>query len=108
MLDRLPHVCPVCAYHEWNLDGLVEMAWEYLDLIRVYTKPKARICTNHTGCSGLLKRLCNHYIDRGYHACLWLLCRLNLMFHNALHTSHADAIWRRAGSSAGLQRSSGH
>ena len=42
MLDRLPHVCPVCAYHEWNLDGLVEMAWEYLDLIRVYTKPKAR------------------------------------------------------------------
>ncbi len=43
MLDRLPHVCPVCAYHEWNLDGLVEMAWEYLDLIRVYTKPKARM-----------------------------------------------------------------
>ena len=43
MLDRLPHVCPVCAYHEWNLDGLVEMAWEYLDLIRVYTKPKARL-----------------------------------------------------------------
>jgi len=43
VLDRLPHVCPVCAYHEWNLDGLVEMAWEYLDLIRVYTKPKARI-----------------------------------------------------------------
>ena len=42
VLDRLPHVCPVCAYHEWNLDGLVEMAWEYLDLIRVYTKPKAR------------------------------------------------------------------
>ena len=40
MLDRLPHVCPVCAYHEWNLDGLVEMAWEYLDLIRIYTKPK--------------------------------------------------------------------
>ena len=42
VLDRLPHVCPVCAYHEWNLDGLVEMAWEYLDLIRIYTKPKVR------------------------------------------------------------------
>lgn len=40
MLDRLPHYCPVCAYHEWNLDGLVEMIWEYLNLIRVYTKPK--------------------------------------------------------------------
>jgi ribosome-interacting GTPase 1 len=24
----------VCAYHEWNLDGLVEMVWEYLDLVR--------------------------------------------------------------------------
>ncbi len=37
---RLPHYCPICAFHEWNLDGLVEMAWEYLDLVRVYTKPK--------------------------------------------------------------------
>lgn len=25
---------------EWNLDGLLEMAWEYLDLVRIYTKPK--------------------------------------------------------------------
>jgi hypothetical protein len=25
----------VCAYHEWNLDGLVEMCWEYLDLVSV-------------------------------------------------------------------------
>ena len=21
VLDKLPHYCPVCAYHEWNLDG---------------------------------------------------------------------------------------
>jgi hypothetical protein len=27
----------VCAYHEWNLDGLVEMCWEYLDLVSVIT-----------------------------------------------------------------------
>jgi ribosome-interacting GTPase 1 len=33
----------VCAYHEWNLDGLVEMCWEYLDLVRVYTKPKGKL-----------------------------------------------------------------
>lgn len=39
-MSRLPHYCPVCAYHEWNLDGLVEMCWEYLELTRVYTKPK--------------------------------------------------------------------
>ena len=24
-LAPLQHYCPVCAYHEWNLDGLVEM-----------------------------------------------------------------------------------
>jgi hypothetical protein len=34
---------PVCAYLEWNLDGLVEMIWDYLDLQRVYTKPKGRL-----------------------------------------------------------------
>ncbi len=45
MLDKLPHYCPVCAYHNWNLDGLVEMIWEYLNLLRIYTKPKvSRFC----------------------------------------------------------------
>ena len=28
VMDKLPHYCPVCAYHEWNLDGLMEMIWE--------------------------------------------------------------------------------
>jgi len=40
VLDRLPHYCPVSAHLEWNLDGLLEKIWEYLNLIRVYTKPK--------------------------------------------------------------------
>ena len=40
ILDKLPHYCPVCAYLEWNLDGLIEMTWDYLGLIRIYTKPK--------------------------------------------------------------------
>lgn len=43
VLDQLPHYCPICAYHEWNLDGLVEMIWDYLELIRVYTKPKGKL-----------------------------------------------------------------
>jgi len=68
-MSRLPHYCPVCAYLEWNLDGLVEvrgrrgdgcrrksarrahqappslpqMIWEYLHLTRVYTKPKGKL-----------------------------------------------------------------
>ena len=43
ILDRIPHYVPVCAALEWNLDGLIEKAWEYLDLIRVYTKPKGKL-----------------------------------------------------------------
>ena len=49
MIVRLPHYCPVCAYHDWNLDGLVEMAWEYLDLLRIYTKPKVRYIAARPG-----------------------------------------------------------
>ncbi|KAJ7239621.1 hypothetical protein O6H91_Y440600, partial [Diphasiastrum complanatum] len=40
VLDNLPHYCPVSAHLEWNLDGLLEKIWEYLDLVRIYTKPK--------------------------------------------------------------------
>mmetsp|Transcript_30309 Transcript_30309/g.55375 ORF Transcript_30309/g.55375 Transcript_30309/m.55375 type:complete len:368 (-) Transcript_30309:681-1784(-) len=43
VMDKLPHYCPVCGFLEWNLDGLVEMIWEYLDLVRVYTKPKGKL-----------------------------------------------------------------
>ncbi|GFR43129.1 hypothetical protein Agub_g4142 [Astrephomene gubernaculifera] len=43
VMDKLPHYCPICAFHEWNLDGLVEMVWDYLDLVRVYTKPKGKL-----------------------------------------------------------------
>ena len=28
------------AHLEWNLDGLLDKVWEYLDLTRIYTKPK--------------------------------------------------------------------
>ena len=48
VIDKLPHYCPVCAYHEWNLDGLVEMIWEYIDVLRIYTKPKVRLVVWYT------------------------------------------------------------
>ena len=35
VMSRLPHYCPVSSFHEWNMDGLVEMVWKYLDLTRV-------------------------------------------------------------------------
>lgn len=45
-LSFFPPLCfphQVCAYLDWNLDGLVEMIWEYLSLTRVYTKPKGKL-----------------------------------------------------------------
>jgi small GTP-binding protein len=43
VLDKIPHCVPISAHNEWNLDELLERAWEYLDLIRIYTKPKGQI-----------------------------------------------------------------
>jgi ribosome-interacting GTPase 1 len=43
IIDKIPHYVPCSAHLEWNLDELIEKMWEYLDLIRVYTKPKGNI-----------------------------------------------------------------
>lgn len=43
IISKVPHYVPISAHHEWNLDGLIEKMWEYMDLIRVYTKPKGEI-----------------------------------------------------------------
>lgn len=40
ILDNIPHYVPICADLNWNLDELVDKIWEYLNLVRVYTKPK--------------------------------------------------------------------
>ena len=43
VMDQLPNYCPISSYHEWNMDGLVEMIWDKLDVVRVYTKPKGTL-----------------------------------------------------------------
>lgn len=43
IIDKCPHYVPISAKDDWNLDGLMEKAWEYLDLVRIYTKPKGQI-----------------------------------------------------------------
>eukprot|EP01096_Ripella_sp_DP13-Kostka_P012020 TRINITY_DN4943_c0_g1_i2.p1 TRINITY_DN4943_c0_g1~~TRINITY_DN4943_c0_g1_i2.p1 ORF type:complete len:388 (+),score=139.43 TRINITY_DN4943_c0_g1_i2:57-1166(+) len=43
LLDTIPHYVPISAHLEWNLDGLLEKIWEYLHLIRIYTKPKGQM-----------------------------------------------------------------
>lgn len=43
IIDKCPHYVPISAKDDWNLDGLMEQVWEYLDLIRIYTKPKGQV-----------------------------------------------------------------
>jgi len=43
IIAEVPNHCPICAHHEWNLDGLIDMMWSYMDLLRIYTKPKGQI-----------------------------------------------------------------
>lgn len=40
LVSRVPHYVPISAKDEWNFDELMEKIWDYLDLIRIYTKPK--------------------------------------------------------------------
>lgn len=73
VLTKLPHYCPVCAYHEWNLDGLVDMIWEYLDLLRIYTKPKVTptpLCNIWRGVRAQKRRNLQHTVC-WISPCLW-------------------------------------
>jgi len=43
IIAEVQHHVPICAHHEWNLDGLADKIWEYMNLYRIYTKPKGQI-----------------------------------------------------------------
>jgi len=43
ILDAVPHYCPISSHHKWNLDGLMDMVFDYLHMTRVYTKPKGQM-----------------------------------------------------------------
>ena len=43
LIYRIPHAVPISSHHEWNFDDLLEKTWTYLDLIRIYTKPKGQL-----------------------------------------------------------------
>mmetsp|Transcript_18860 Transcript_18860/g.56547 ORF Transcript_18860/g.56547 Transcript_18860/m.56547 type:complete len:430 (-) Transcript_18860:85-1374(-) len=40
ILCRVPNTVPISAYKEWGYPYLLETMWTYLDLDRIYTKPK--------------------------------------------------------------------
>jgi len=43
IINKFPHYVPISAHLEWNLDGFLETLWEYLNLTRIYTKPKGQV-----------------------------------------------------------------
>ncbi|RKP27463.1 developmentally-regulated GTP-binding protein 1 [Syncephalis pseudoplumigaleata] len=43
LVYKIPHAVPISAHHEWNFDELLEKSWKYLNLARIYTKPKGQL-----------------------------------------------------------------
>ncbi|KAK4157900.1 P-loop containing nucleoside triphosphate hydrolase protein [Chaetomidium leptoderma] len=43
LLYRIPNSVPISSEHGWNVDELMELMWEKLTLVRVYTKPKGKL-----------------------------------------------------------------
>lgn len=43
LIYKIPHAVPISSHHEWNFDDLLDKTWSYLDLLRIYTKPKGQL-----------------------------------------------------------------
>uniref|UniRef100_F6YB55 Developmentally regulated GTP binding protein 1 n=1 Tax=Monodelphis domestica TaxID=13616 RepID=F6YB55_MONDO len=43
IIYKVPHCVPISAHHRWNFDDLLERIWDYLRLVRIYTKPKGQL-----------------------------------------------------------------
>ncbi|XP_022097457.1 developmentally-regulated GTP-binding protein 1 isoform X2 [Acanthaster planci] len=43
IIYKIPHCVPISAHHKWNFDDLLEKMWDYLQLVRIYTKPKGQL-----------------------------------------------------------------
>ncbi|KAI6189175.1 Developmentally-regulated GTP-binding protein 1 [Aphelenchoides besseyi] len=43
VIYKIPHCVPISAHHRWNFDDLLEKVWCYLNLLRIYTKPKGQV-----------------------------------------------------------------
>jgi len=46
LLSQVPHYVPIAAAQEWNFDVLLEEIWSYLNMKRIYTKPKGQVHNN--------------------------------------------------------------
>lgn len=42
LLYRIPNAVPISSGQDWNLDELLQVMWDRLNLVRIYTKPKGQ------------------------------------------------------------------
>lgn len=80
LMTRIPNAVPISSENGWNLDGLLEVMWEKLNLVRVYTKPKGSqpdynepIVLRSSHCT--VEDFCNHIhkslVDQFKNAVVW-------------------------------------
>ncbi|XP_011806527.1 PREDICTED: developmentally-regulated GTP-binding protein 1 [Colobus angolensis palliatus] len=43
IIYKVPQCVPISAHRRWNFDDLLEKFWDYLKLMRIYTKPKGQL-----------------------------------------------------------------
>lgn len=50
IIQKVPHTVPISAHHKWNFDDLLEMMWQYLDLIRMCVQGLLSLCSHGIIC----------------------------------------------------------
>ena len=65
-MQRVPHTCPISAHHEWNFDELLDMAWVYLDLVRMYVACITAPCRPQQARLGLNPGAFSLSLERSY------------------------------------------
>ncbi|WBW71896.1 GTPase Obg family, involved in cytoplasmic translation Rbg1 [Schizosaccharomyces osmophilus] len=40
LIDRIPNAVPICGHKGWNINELKTTMWDYLSLVRIYTRPR--------------------------------------------------------------------
>ncbi|EDV22428.1 uncharacterized protein TRIADDRAFT_38057 [Trichoplax adhaerens] len=80
VLASIPHCVPISAHHKWNFDELLEKVWDYLQLVRIYTKPKGQLpdysapvilSTNHHSIEDLCNALHKAILKEFKHALVY-------------------------------------
>jgi C-terminal region of MMR_HSR1 domain len=93
VIDRMENYVPICAYHEWNLDGVLEAVWDRLDLIRCGPRcaaaAAAAAAARARGAAGLCVCRCPCHVGAG------LECTQRVMYSSD-RLSGTSAYWQQA------------